>query len=175
MVGFRKITNLLADVIDRISLGAGRLTSFLVLVCILVIAVSVVLRYFFSRTYVALDEIQYYCYSVMFLFGFSYVYKEDGHIRVDILNARLSKRKKNLIDLLGSLFLTIPWTATISYYSYKYFIRSYRVSERSTEVTGLPAIYILKFILFLAFVLLTLQGVSKAIRSFNLLFTRVEE
>ena len=149
--------------IDRTSLGAGQLTSYLVLVSIALISLAVVLRYFFSLTYVALDEIQYYLYSLVFLFGFSYVFKENGHIRVDVLNSRLSERARIWIDLLGGLFLAIPWTATICYYSFKYFQRSYRVLEVSKEAGGLPAIYILKFILFLAFVLLLFQAVSSVL------------
>lgn len=156
-----------ADRIDRTSVIVGQVTSYLVLVSIILITISVILRYFFSRTYVALDEFQYYCYSIIFLFGFSYVYKEDGHIKVDIFYQKLSGKKKIIINLLGTLFLTIPWTAAICYFSFKYFQRSYAVAERSTQPTGLPALYILKFILFLAFVMLLMQAVAKAIQLFS--------
>lgn len=159
-VTIQRVTGL----IDKLSVGLGRVSSFLVLFSIGLISLSVVLRYFFSLTYVALDEIQYYLYSIVFLFGFSYLLQRDGHIRVDILNSRLSERTRTLIDLLGTLLLAIPWAATICYYSYKYFLRSYKVLERSTEASGLPAFYILKFILFLAFVLLLLQAVSIALQ-----------
>ncbi|MBU1695826.1 MAG: TRAP transporter small permease subunit, partial [Proteobacteria bacterium] len=71
-----------ADLIDQTSVIVGKISSYLVLLSIILITISVILRYFFSQAYVALDEIQYYCYSIMFLFGFSYVYKEDGHIKV---------------------------------------------------------------------------------------------
>jgi len=94
------------------------------------------------------------------------VYKENGHIRVDILFQKLSKRKKAIINLLGTLLLAIPWTSAICFYSFKYFQRSYAVSERSTQPTGLPALYILKFALFLAFVLFLMQAVSEAIKIF---------
>lgn len=167
-----KTLRTIANGIDRSSVSVGRLSSFLVLLSIAVITVSVVLRYFFSRTYVALDEIQYYFYSIMFLFGFSYVLKEDGHIRVDIFFARFSDRKKALINLLGGVFLTIPWAAAICYYSFQYFLRSYHINEKSTEASGLPALYILKFILFLAFVLLLFQGMSLVIRQVLILAGR---
>ena len=162
-----KYATRIAGRIDQVSVIVGRACSYMVLLSIALITISVILRYFFSRTYVALDEIQYYCYSIIFLFGFSYVYKEDGHIKVDIINSRLSEKKKHLINLLGTLCLTIPWTATVCYYAFRYFQRSYAVSERSTQPTGLPALYILKFILFLAFVLLLLQSIAKAIHAFS--------
>lgn len=149
--------------VDKISVGAGRLTSYLVLVSIALISVSVVMRYFFSLTYIALDEIQYYCYSLVFLFGFSYVFKENGHIRVDVVNSRLPERTRTWINLLGGLFLTIPWAAAVCYYSFKYFQRSFKVLESSKEAGGLPAIYILKFILVIAFVLLLFQAFSSVI------------
>jgi len=156
-----------ADRIEQTSVIVGQISSYLVILSIILITISVVLRYFFSQTYVALDEMQYYCYSIIFLFAFSYVYKEDGHIKVDIFYQKLPEKKKNIVKLLGTLFLTIPWTGAICYFSFKYFLRSYEVSERSTQPTGLPALYILKFILFLAFVLMLMQAVAKAIQLFN--------
>lgn len=171
MSGFWKALQKVSALIDKTSVSVGHVTSFLVIFSIGLISVSVILRYFFSLTYVVLDEIQYYLYSIVFLSGFSYLLQRDGHIRVDILKSRLSERAKNLIDLLGTLFLTIPWASAICYYSFKYFQRSYQVAERSTEAGGLPAFYILKFILFLAFVLLLLQAVSTAVGKLLLLIT----
>ncbi|MBU0462676.1 MAG: TRAP transporter small permease subunit [Proteobacteria bacterium] len=164
-----------ADLIDQTSVIVGKISSYLVLLSIILITISVILRYFFSQAYVALDEIQYYCYSIMFLFGFSYVYKEDGHIKVDIFHQKLSKKKKNIVNLIGTLFLSIPWAAAICYYAFKYFQRSYAVSERSSQSSGLPALYILKFILFLAFVLLLMQAIAKLIRIFLEFNTKAEE
>lgn len=169
MSGVFKSALKFAGLIDRTSVGIGRATSFLVLLSIGLISASVILRYFFSLTYVVLDEIQYYLYSIVFLAGFSYLLQRDGHIRVDILNSRFSERTKILVDLLGTLFLTIPWASAICFYSFKYFMWSYKVAERSTEVSGLPAFYILKFILFLSFVLLLLQAVSIALNKLRLL------
>lgn len=170
-----KYTKRIADRVDHVSVIVGQTSSYMVLLSIVLITISVVLRYFFSRTYIALDEMQYYCYSIIFLFGFSYVYKEDGHIKVDIIYSRFSEKKKHIVNLLGTLFLTIPWTATICYYSFKYFQRSYAVFERSTQPMGLPALYVLKFILFLAFVLLLLQAVAKAIHAFAVFQTKEAE
>lgn len=153
--------------IDRSSVIVGQISSYFVLLSILLITISVILRYFFNLTYVALDEIQYYCYSIVFLFGFSYIYKEDGHIRVDVFYQKSSKQKKKIINLLGTLCLTIPWIATVCYYSFKFFQRSYTISERSAQPMGLPALYILKFILFLAFVLFLLQAFSEMIKTIS--------
>lgn len=165
MPGKRQLSDAFIYLIDNTSVRIGQLSSYLVLLSIGIISLSVVLRYFFSVTYVALDEIQYYLYSIVFLFGFSYVLKEDGHVKVDIVNSKLSAKNKHLISFLGHTFLTIPWTASISYYAWHYFYRSWSIKESSPEVAGLPAVYILKFILFLAFVLLMLQAISKSIQS----------
>ncbi|MCF8026183.1 MAG: TRAP transporter small permease subunit [Desulfobacteraceae bacterium] len=175
MSGLWRFNRRLADTLDRISVRIGQIASYATLACIAVIAVSVILRYFFNRTYVALDEIQYYCYSIVFLYGFAYVYQQDGHIRVDIINSRLSDKKRHWIDLLGALLLTIPWSAAVCFYSWQYFLRSFKIRERSTEATGLPALYILKFILFLAFILLLFQAVSAVVRRWGLIRGRLEK
>ena len=160
-----KYSKKLTDLIDQTSVIVGKICSYMVLLSIAFITISVILRYFFDQTYVSLDEIQYYCYSIIFLSGFSYLYKEDGHIRVDIIYQRLTKRKKRFINLFGTLFLAIPWLGSICYYTFKFFQRSYAVSERSVQVTGLPALYILKFILFIAFVLFLIQAISEVIKN----------
>jgi TRAP-type mannitol/chloroaromatic compound transport system permease small subunit len=175
MSGLWRFNRRLVDTIDQASVRIGQIASYATLACIAVIAVSVILRYFFNRTYVALDEIQYYCYSIVFLFGFAYVYQQDGHIRVDIVKSRLSDRKRHWVDFLGAVLLTIPWSAAICHFSWQYFLRSFKMRERSTEATGLPALYILKFILFLAFVLLFFQAVSAALRRYGLIRGRLEK
>ena len=54
-----------------------------------IIVINVVARYVFDEGRIELEELQWHLYSVGFLFGMSYAYQADTHIRVDVLHERM--------------------------------------------------------------------------------------
>ena len=53
-----------------------------------------------------------YWYSALFLLASAYTLYEEGHVRVDILYAGLTRRKKGLFNIVGVIMLgmTTAWT-----------------------------------------------------------------
>ena len=47
-------------------------------------------------------------YAALFLFASAYALAEEGHVRVDVLYARFSRRGKAWVNAIGSLVLGIP-------------------------------------------------------------------
>ena len=81
---------------------------------IFVIVLNVILRYVFSEGRIELEEIQWHLYSTGFMFGLSYAFQADAHIRVDVLHERFSPELKAWIDLYGIvLFVTALAIATL--------------------------------------------------------------
>lgn len=104
----------LAHGIDRFTESLGMLSTFLVLVTITVGFYNVVARY--VGRYIGMQlssnlfiELQWYLYSLVFFLGFAYVLKHDVNVRVDFLYANWSPRRRAWVDLLGTLFLLIPF------------------------------------------------------------------
>ena len=149
---------------DAISNKIGQGVSYLYLLIIGVIIISVVLRYLFNLTNVLWEEIQWHLCAVAFLLGFAYAYAHNAHIRVDVLLERCSKRTQKWIELIGCLLLLLPWAVIMSWFSFHYFWSSFKVREHSPSLSGLPALYALKLFLFIAFLLLFMQGLSVAIK-----------
>ncbi len=55
-------------------------------------------------------------YAAFFLFASAYTLVEGGHVRVDVLYARVTNRKKAWVNALGSLVLGLPVCWTILHY-----------------------------------------------------------
>ena len=94
-----------------------------------------------------------------------YAFKHEKHVRVDLFYSNYSKKKKAWTNLLGGLLLLLPWSLISSYVCFNYFLKSWRLGESSLQPGGLPAIYILKFFLFLGFFLLVLQAIASILKS----------
>ena len=129
----------------------------------------VVLRYVFDTGAIALQESVTYMHSLVFMVGLSYALKHDGHVRVDLLFARLSERARMKINLIGHLSFLLPVCLVIAVESFDYVTRSWVIFEVSPEVGGIPAVYLLKTLIPLSALLLLAQAIFEAIRTYRIL------
>jgi len=158
-----------ARAIDWLNSWVGRVVIWLVLVMIIVGFVNAVLRY--SGRWLGTNltsnmtvEAQWYMFSLVFLLLAGYTLQRDKHVRVDVIYARMSKRGRAVVDLLGGLFFMLPFCALIVYVSWPFVQSSVRVMEMSSDPGGLPR-WPIKLAIPLAFGLLTLQGISLVIHA----------
>ncbi len=146
---------------------SGKISSILILFLILLVSISVFLRYLFSIGFVWLQDLYIWIHSLFILLGITYTLKKDEHVRIDILYRSLSRRSKKIINVIGYLFFCIPFTYCLISSGFDYFLRSYLLSENSKESGGLPNIYILKFFIFflgILFVLEIIRFLTKALK-----------
>lgn len=87
--------------------------AFLVVLAELTIVLS---RFIFSYEQAFMGDLVRFWYSSFFLFASAYSLAEGGHVRVDVLYARISNRKKAWVNALGSLILGLPLCWTILHY-----------------------------------------------------------
>jgi len=129
----------------------------------------VVLRYGFDTGAVVLQESVIYLHATAFMMGIAYTLRLDGHVRVDVLYARLDARQRAWINLAGHVLFLLPVTLTIGIGSLPYVAASWRILEGSPEVGGIPAVFVLKTLIPVMAVLLCLQGLAEIARSVTLL------
>jgi TRAP-type mannitol/chloroaromatic compound transport system permease small subunit len=149
--------------IDRLNLVVGRLAMWLVLVAVLVSAGNALVRYLFHTSSNAWLELQWYLFSAVFLLCAGYTLLRNEHIRIDVVAARLTKRTRTWIDILGGLFFLLPMTVLIGWLSWPVFVDSWVRNEFSSDAGGLirwPA----KILIPIGFLLLTLQAISEIIK-----------
>ncbi len=118
----------------------------------------------FSLSSNALNELQWYLFSVIFLLGAAYGLRVDAHVRVDVVYSRLSDKGKGWVDLLGTLLFLLPFTLVMLWVSYPTVRNSFLIREVSPDPGGLPR-WPIKALILVSFFLLFLQGIALAIRS----------
>ena len=159
------MANKLLSIIDRFTEVCGRYIAWLTVVMMIVMFTSVVLRYLFQIGFVVLDESVIYMHSIVFMLGAAFTLKQGAHVRVDIFYNQLSVIGKAWVDLLGTLFLLLPVCIFIGIISWEYVFGSWRILERSPEVGGIPALFLLKSLIPLMSALLVTQGIAELIRN----------
>ncbi|RME33591.1 MAG: TRAP transporter small permease subunit [Gammaproteobacteria bacterium] len=156
-----------AGLLESLSETVGRLVSWLVLLLVLLIGYDVVMRYLFQQGSVALQELEWHLFSLIFLLGAAYTQKHDGHVRVDILyrSHLVSPRGRVWIDLAGTLLLLLPFCLLVIWSSWPFVESAWEHGEGSPDPGGLPLRWLIKAAIPAGFVLLLLQGVADALRN----------
>jgi TRAP-type mannitol/chloroaromatic compound transport system permease small subunit len=149
--------------IDWINQKIGDVCNFLVLAACVVSAANAMIRYAFGYSSNSWLELQWYMFAIFVMFGASYTFKRNEHVRVEILYLMLSERGQLWLDLIGTLFFLIPACLLLSYLSWPFFYQAYEVGEISSNAGGLVR-WPIKLVVPVGFVMLALQGVSEVIK-----------
>ena len=158
--------------LDHISKYAGIIAAFLVVVLSLLVAYDAMMRYLFSAGSIALQEVEWHLFDVIFLLGLTYALKHDKHVRVDIFFERYSKETRAIVQILSMLLLVIPFSLLFLSDSIDMFIQSYLQNEISSDPGGLTHRYVIKGVLVLSFILLIIQALSEILKAYQRLESR---
>ncbi|MFQ5652896.1 MAG: TRAP transporter small permease subunit [bacterium] len=162
MTLLKAVAAFIDDVNARVGVFAGWLSTLLVLV----VCYDVFTRYLLQKSSIAVQELEWHLFAVIFLLGAAYTLKHDRHVRVDVVYVNFSARVKAWINLLGSLVFLLPFSVLVIITSEKFVLNSFMIGETSPDPGGLPARYLLKVCIPIGFFLLFLQGLSMAITAF---------
>ena len=157
-----------SSALGRIADAVGAGVRWLVLLMVVLGAGNAVLRHVGKVLGVALTrnavvEAQWYLFSLVFLFGASYVLRHDRHVRVDIFYSRLSRRGKAALDLAGTLLFLLPFCVFCLIFCLPAVQNSVAVWEGSPDPSGLPR-WPMKVAMWASFALLGVQGVAQMLR-----------
>ncbi len=161
------VTDRAIGFIDRINIAVGRTVMWLAILMALVQFTVVIMRYVFSIGSIPMQEAIWYMHGLIFMCGAGYALLYDGHVRVDIFYREATARRRAWVDLLGGLVFLLPLCIVTLLYSRSYVENSWRVLEGSTEISGLPYIYLLKTSIWVFGVLLGLQGIAMVLRAWG--------
>lgn len=156
----------LARRIDAAQDRFGRALSWLMLALVLVVFGDVVMRYALNRTYVFVQELEWYLFATAYLLGGGYVMLWDEHIRVDIVYSRLRPRTRAWINFVLFWVFFYPSALLVVVTTWPFFRNSLAVLEGSPDPGGIPARWALKGVIIVAFVIMMIQGVSQTIKNY---------
>jgi len=159
--------------LDRISKYAGYLAAILVVVLSLLVAYDAGMRYLFSAGSIALQEIEWHLFDVIFLLGLSYALKHDKHVRVDIFFERYSQNTRMIVQILSMLLLVLPFSLLFLNDALDMTMQSYLQNEVSSDPGGLTHRWLIKAMLVLSFVLLILQALSEIVKAYHRLENKI--
>jgi TRAP-type mannitol/chloroaromatic compound transport system permease small subunit len=150
--------------IDAINDWIGRTVAWLTLGCVATCFAVVVLRYAFNLGFPWLQELYVWQHAAVFMAGAGYTMLHRGHVNVDVMYGRLSPRGRAWIDILGTLVFLFPWLAVLAVTSAPFVTSSWSIREASNTANGMPAVYLLKSLLWVFCALLFAQGLALVAR-----------
>ncbi len=118
-------------------------------------------------------ELQWYMFAGIVLLGGPYTLKMNEHVRVDLVYGMVSERTRIWIDIIGVLLFLLPICLILIYFTWPWFLESYRLGEQSNNAGGLVR-WPVKLILPVGFALMALQGVSEIIKRIAAIEHRIE-
>jgi TRAP-type C4-dicarboxylate transport system permease small subunit len=105
---------------------AGLLAGFATLAIVLLVTYDVLMRHFFAQPQLFVDEVASFLQVLLVFGGAAYTFRVGGHVRVDLVTARVSPAARAWLRLvtllLGVVFLVVViWVTTQSAVSaYRY-------------------------------------------------------
>ena len=154
---------------DKCAKYIGVIISFLLILMMINVAFDALNRYIMNSNSVALQEMEWHLFSVIILLGLSYTLSEEAHVRVDILYAGVSKKKKAIVNMIGVILFVLPLSLLIAYGSLGFVEKSFVFMEQSGDPGGLPYRYIIKALIPTSFVILIIMSIGYFARNYNLL------
>jgi len=166
----------IAGWIDSLTEKLGLLSAITVLLTVGIGFYNVIARYIgkfigIKLTSNLLIELQWYFFSLTFLFGFAYILKIGENVRVDFLYSNWGMKTKAWVDLVGHLFL-LTFCVIGIYVTFFPVMQSwgqlpdgsFGAWELSPDPNGLPRAPI-KTMMPIGFALLFLQAISEIFKN----------
>ncbi|MEL6837808.1 MAG: TRAP transporter small permease subunit [Pseudomonadota bacterium] len=152
-----------ADFVDRMTRAVSHLAALLLLILISLVFFNVFGRYVVGASPVWAQELEWHLMAPIALLGITVLMLEKGHVRVDMLFERLPQRAQHMLDMFSMLCGAAIAVLFIKY-SAGFVESAWSIREGSPDPGGLPARYLVKGMIPVAFGLFALQCMANAIR-----------
>jgi TRAP-type mannitol/chloroaromatic compound transport system permease small subunit len=159
-----------AGLLDNLIRRIGQAVAWVNLLLIGVILIQVFFRHFgFTHGQIMLEEMRWHLYALAVMVGLSYGVSSDSHIRVDLLRHHFSPVAQNWIEIIGILFLLLPFLLVIFHHSLEWVADSFRLGESSENPTGLPYRWLIKAVIPISFGLLFIATLARLFRAWAII------
>lgn len=154
----------ITNILDSINEYAGRISSVIVYALLIVVVYEVVSRKVFNAPTAWAFDLSFMLYASLFLLGGGYTMKYKGHVAIDILTSRFSKKKQAVVSIITYLIFFFPFMSILIYVTGAFALQSWGDLERSQSPWNQP-LYHFKTLMPIGFTLLFLQGLSEFIKT----------
>ena len=166
-----------ADWMEMPVLWLGRMAAWLLLPLVGIIMFDAVCRKFLRKTTFALEtglyhlmnspvlqDAEWHLHAILFLVAMGYAYAYNAHVRLDIFRPRLGTKGRLWVEVLGGVFLLIPFLCTLIYFGWDFFLSAWLTDEGTSVLIGIGNRWFIKSFVMIGFSLLLLSAPSLIIR-----------
>jgi len=150
------------DWIDRINAKAGEYVAYWAVVAVFAYYYEVLARFVFNSPTNWVRESMFLMFGMQYMLSGAYAYREDQHVRVDVIYAKFSPRGKAIADIITSVFFFI-FIGTMLVTGYRFAGDAVNFGEHSFTEWGIQY-WPVKLTIPIGAALLLLQGISKLIK-----------
>jgi len=160
-----RIADALETVVDRV----GRVAAWLVLAVVFLLFVQNPLREFVGRGQFLANDMGQLAHAAVFMIGCAYAWRWDRQVRMDLVYRGMGPRKKAVVNLLGTVFLLLPWLVFVTLDAVPAVIESVKNLEGFPE-SGSPGFFVMKSLLIAFVATMGLQAGAVIARSVAVIF-----
>jgi TRAP-type mannitol/chloroaromatic compound transport system permease small subunit len=150
------------DAIEWVNVRAGQYVAWWSLMAVFVYYYEVVARFVFNSPTNWVHESMFLMFGMQYMMSGAYAYREDQHVRVDVVYSKFSPRGKAIADIITSVFFFI-FIGTMLVTGYRFAADSVNFDEHSFTEWGIQY-WPVKLTIPIGAALLLLQGVAKLIK-----------
>jgi TRAP-type mannitol/chloroaromatic compound transport system permease small subunit len=152
----------LTDWIETLNMRVGEFVAYWAMIAVFVYYYEVLARYVFNSPTNWVHESMFLMFGMQYMLSGAYAYREDQHVRVDVIYTKFSPRGKAIADIITSVFffifiLTMTWTGA------KFALDAIHNGEVSFTEWGVQY-WPVKLTLPIGAALLALQGFAKLVK-----------
>jgi TRAP-type mannitol/chloroaromatic compound transport system permease small subunit len=150
------------DKIELVNLRAGEFGAYWAVISVFVYYYEVIARFAFNSPTNWVHESMFLMYGMQYMLAGAYAYREDQHVRVDVIYTKFSPRGKAIADIVTSVFFFI-FIGVMFWTSWRFAADAINNDEHSFTEWGVQY-WPIKLMMPIGAGLLLLQGVSKLIK-----------
>lgn len=158
------------DAIEWVNVKAGEYVAYWAVIAVFVYYYEVVARFVFNSPTNWVHESMFLMFGMQYMVSGAYAYREDQHVRVDVVYAHLPPRGKAIADIVSAVFF-FAFTVTLLWTGWRFAWDA--VQNRESSFTEWAVQYWpVKLCIPLGAALIVLQGVSKLLKDVMLVARR---
>ena len=150
------------DVVEWVNTKAGEFVAYWAVISVFVYYYEVFARFLFNSPTNWVHESMFLMYGMQYMISGAYAYKEDQHVRVDVVYSHLSRRGKAIADIVSSVFFFI-FAITMLVTGWKFAWDAVSNHETSFTEWGIQY-WPVKLCIPIGAALIALQGVCKLLK-----------
>jgi len=150
------------DWIEAINVRAGEFVAYWAVISVFVYYYEVIARFVFNSPTNWVHESMFLMYGMQYMIAGAYAYREDQHVRVDVIYTKFSPRGKAAADIFTSVFFFI-FIGVLFWTSWRFAADSIGNDEHSFTEWGVQY-WPIKLMMPIGAGLLFLQGIVKLIK-----------